>query len=86
MVSIRELSGDVARGRLNVLSNAAGPRDLWRAAEDQVTVAGNTLRIRACVEAGVGKRFLRLWFQGIESELLGEPSQVILEVYPVACD
>ena len=86
MVSIEELSGDEPRGRLNLLSNAAGPRDLRRAAQDRVAVAGNTVRIRECMDAGVGERFLKLWFHGIELELLGKPPRVILEDYPSVRD
>ena len=60
MVSIGELYWGEARDRLNVLSNQAGSRDLWRAAEDQVAVARNALFPRACIGAGLGGRCLKL--------------------------
>ena len=86
MVLIEEPSGDEARGRFDILSNAVGPRDLRRAAEAQVAVAGKPLLILACIDAGVSERLLEFRFQRIESELSGEPPLVILEDYPYGRD
>ena len=86
MVSMEGLSGDEVRDKRNISSDAEGPRDPWRAAEAEVAVAGNSLRIRTCINAGVGERFLKLWPRGIELGLSGEPLRVSMAEYPSVRD
>ena len=56
------LSGDNESAKLALLSWAVGPHGLCRAMEDRAAAAGNSLCIRACIDAGVGDFFLALWF------------------------
>ena len=46
--------------------------------EDRGAVAGNSLRVQACIDAGVGDYFLRLWFQGVRPEFLETPPCVVM--------
>ena len=80
------LAGGGDRDKLDVLRRAEGPHDLWRAAEDQVAVAWNPFCMCACIDAGAGERFLKLWFQGIGLEPAGTPPRVIREASPSARD
>ena len=61
---------------------AGGPRDSWRSMVDRAAAAGNSLCVRACVDAGMGDYFLELSLQCISPELVESPPRVALEDFP----
>ena len=73
------LSGGNVRDKLALLAGAECPRDLWRSMEDRVAVGGNSFRIQACINAGVGEDYLQVWPPGARRELVGAPPCVVME-------
>ena len=79
-------SGGETLDEPRLLSPAVGPRDRCRAERDRTALAGNTLSIQACMEAGVDESMLGRSSQGAKLDFRYVPPVGVLRDYPTVKD